>query len=142
MKKSIPLKEIVGFLPYGLQMIFQSKGGRIVTVNGIKNLDHGIAVLNNSYSFWLHSSGFKPIVRPLSGLTKEITHNGETFVPAKKYDLIQDSEGNFCDRLYADQCESPFVYIPITNRNEWLFELKFDVYDWIKDGLAVDINTI
>lgn len=25
---------------------------------------------------------------------------------------------------------------------EKLKELKFDVYDWIKDGLAIDINTL
>lgn len=134
MKKSIPLKEIVGFLPYGLQVhrVAEANNPHIVT------LTTGVLMLweDNYYD------EFKPIVRPMSDINKQIAYNREIFIPAEKYDLIQDSEGNFFDRIYADQCESPFVDVSITYRNEWIFELHFDVYDWIKDGLAIDLNTL
>ena len=170
MEKSIPLKEIVGFLPYGLQIYRLAEANNPQTVK----LTTGVLMLweDNYYD------EFKPIVRPLSDLTKEITHNGENFVPIVKiaemlgYDNLikfdEDSGYEFIEYGYIERYEDdqqPYVFgywkdglfgfwydeqddtCPInhfTNLSaiNLLHELHFDIYDWIKDGKAIDINTL
>ena len=70
-------------LPYGL-MLFQEdlSGGRIFPLLGINQM-HGYGIFTGDVGDynWSYFEGFKPILRPLSDLTKEIIHNGNTFIP-------------------------------------------------------------
>lgn len=71
------------------------------------------------YSTWTYND-FKPILRPLSDLTKEITHNGETFVPLSKL----DSEYQLTDEWWLDQpIEWPYFLFNI------MVSWHFDVFD-------------
>jgi hypothetical protein len=96
----------------------------------------------------------KPILRPLSDLTKEIYHNAEKFVPIDrikkrmlkdiKYidkDSVQSihfSKGNVCiiSINYEVVGECPLEFY------NSLVGWHFDVFGLIEAGLAIDLNTI
>ena len=93
---------------------------------------------------------FKLHLRPLSDLTKEIEHNGEKFKPFDELSnfLYITEKDNFDTVLSARLwVETMILYRPdcLTlpfNVVQKLFEWHFDVFGLIKDGLAIDINTI
>ena len=80
----------------------------------------------------------KPILRPLSDLTKEIEVDGEKFVPA-----IELNWSNITTDILSKS-------INLTNKFNNLFafdykkllEWHFDVFGLIEKGLAIDINTL
>ena len=88
----------------------------------------------------------KPILRPLSDLTKEIEVNGERFVPIewlnknKSVKLIKviNTQGDI--EVFNGKTSNWrfFEYCVI----EKLFEWHFDVFGLIEAGLAIDINTL
>lgn len=133
MKEQLTLKHLAPYLPYELQMIFESTGGRIITLIGItKQGKYGIVITSGQGGLWL-SQGWKPILRPMSDLTKEIEHNGEKFVPEEVLmRLNQKDSSDYFSELILDAYE-------ITSK---LFEWHFDVFDLCSKGLAIDINTI
>jgi hypothetical protein len=136
--KTIELKHLAPYLPYGLD---------------VETLDYKIDYVGKKYDkligfhqwdktglLWscILEGGskpdvtrIKPILRPLSDLTKEIEHNGEKFVPMNRF---------------FDE----FGYLPNTSHHEHLqvqvyyniLEWHFDVFGLIDKGLAVDINTV
>lgn len=139
MKKQIPLKEIVGFLPYELK-IENSFGQK-------KN--YFLYRTDNYETIKRLGEYAKPVVRPLSDLTKKITHNGETFVPIWKiselfFDDLDIKRNKTTGKIeiimltndYSEEIDF-FVGSEII---EILKEWNFDVYDWIKDGLAIDMS--
>lgn len=154
--ETLTIKELAPYLPYGVHLM-------------------------NEYGKWhnttLHEKisiyrmlEMKLLLRPLSDLTKPITHNGETFVPMEK--LCND----FCNRtpcnpefgtskilMHADNgggLKWWFVYhrnkmtfelsddnrdmsnhtIPQYEMFQKLFEWHFDVFGLISRNLAIDIN--
>lgn len=154
MKKSIPLKEIVGFLPYGLKCYAQGVSTADTEFDEYpKPQEFEIVGLDVEYVSIYEESrtvteemeycDIIPCVRPLSDLTKEITHNGETFVPIRKfYDMrhVSDAELKpWLDEIIRElKNDNPFKL----SQFQQLYEWHFDIYDWIKDGLAIDINTL
>ena len=78
---------------------------------------------------------FIPICRPLSDLTKEIEHNGETFIPIERIGIYNP---NNVDCL-INQILSEFVEFSIM---ETLVRWHFDVVDLISKGEAIDVNTL
>lgn len=185
MEKSIPLKEIVGFLPYNLQCQYEGiiNGSEIAKdrkefekenepfanwkdyeeIEPIYGLKIGyLKELRNTKKYWkayigikynglkgfFNGYGFKPIVRPMSDLTNEINHNGKTFIPLVKH---VESMGEPCedfDPFFLTDYETAVLNIMSCSEIrtqydlEFLLEHKFDVYGWIKDGLAIDLNTL
>lgn len=89
----------------------------------------------------------KPVLRPLSDLTKEIEVNGEKFVPC---DILFKCDAMDVIMGFSSK-EDAFNFISDKNRNElcfpldfWtkIFELHFDIYGLIEKNLAIDINTL
>lgn len=86
----LELKHWLSYLPYKVKfyderaeiiwrlLSFDLYGGDITFYRRFSVDKTSINYLNEDFSF------IKPILRPLSDLTKEITHNGETFVPLIK----------------------------------------------------------
>ena len=78
----------------------------------------------------------KPIYRPLSDLTKEITHKGERKVLLNQLldseiikFYLKDGGGFDCKMLrYGDI--------------EMLLQHHFDINGWIEQGKAIDVNTL
>lgn len=80
----------------------------------------------------------KPLLRPLSDLTKEIEHNGERFVPIERIsemygiDIMTDERNN----LIAPITLEPY------NAIRQLCEWHFDLFNLVSRNLAIDLNTI
>lgn len=76
--ETLELKHLAPYLPYGLKGIYNET---IITLslNGYSSVDE----IGYDISLFL-SCKIKPILRPLSDLTKEIEVNGEKFVPLQK----------------------------------------------------------
>jgi len=72
----LELKHLSPYLPYEIRCKMNGNGN-IETLNGLSVSWAYFSFLNDNYEFY----EFKPILRPLSDLTKEIEYNGEKFVP-------------------------------------------------------------
>lgn len=88
MKDTIKLHEICGYLPYGMKVRWCD--GKVDKINPWIDYDaksEGEIDLQ-LFLFVIHETDtpedLKPLLRPLSDLTKEIEHNGERFVPIYK----------------------------------------------------------
>lgn len=164
----LELKHLAIYLAHELRMIFEGKGGRIITLTGITNQGKlGTTITDGYGGMWLDTCRFKPILRPMSDLLLEIEHKGEKFIPIEKLrelyceDSERDNGGYFFEQLVFKDKEF-FIYtddrfytsdyhyqthesigyelsILIYNK---LLEWHFDVNDLIEDGLAIDINTL
>jgi hypothetical protein len=122
----------------------------------------GLKTFTNGYDL-------KPILRPLSDLTKEIEVDGNKFIPIIELACLNGAFGNDKDRLYVEEkyfrSENEIVYfvnyhtggdeddyiLSISYGSIWctgyqivqkLFEWHFDVFGLIDQGLAIDINTL
>ncbi len=162
--KTIELKDIVGYLPYGL---IGYQEGHICRIDMQFVARYGVQLCN-----------YKPILRPMSDLTKEIIHRGEKFVPIveigkllgygnlEKYEIDGVIEYGFETR-YADDAqgytfgwhqtsqsfgvwydqideETPSVERLIMNVDAFdkLAEWMFDYRGLIPQGLAINMNTL
>jgi len=93
-----------------------------------------------------------PILRPLSGLTKEIEVNGYRFVPIEgidqlfgdyntSYEVSRNGTSIFEYKetsIYTFYNVNCFPWFIIQKLHEW----HFDTNNLIKEGLAIDINTL
>lgn len=148
----LELKHLAPYLPYGLkaEMLAYEKdyvGKQYDEIIGLhewsKNKDWVCLTAGGSKPSF---DTIKPILRPLSDLTKEIEVNGEKFVP---YDYFyDDSENDWFDGnvwmnyMFEGNIEkSDIDFIPYYIIQK-LFEWHFDVFELIENRLAVDINTI
>lgn len=142
----LELKHLAPYLPYGLKI---NINGMETTLTGIKQTYRDSLLINHSFMVWESlTENKKPILRPLSDLTKEIECNGEKFTPIYKlrkygfYTVKNDDyfirrEGSFGGWSGFENCESlPFFIIQL------FLEWHFDVFGLIDAGLAIDINTL
>lgn len=153
----LELKHLAPYLPYSLKIQFtqiddDGIGGigelyKIETGKSEKRLfEIDPTIIVGDYELYILEDDIKPILRPLSDLTKEIEVNGEKFVP---YDYFyDDSENDWFDGnvwmnyMFEGNIEkSDFDFIPYYIIQK-LFEWHFDVFELIENRLAVDINTI
>lgn len=146
MKDAIKLHEICGYLPYGLKMRFENGNGREITLTGINGGDgFAVRISDGRQSYWLDDCGFKPVLRTLSDLTKEIEHNGKKFVPW--IELEMDYREGYNDLVMEF---NPFK-IGLRNKSmgtselvpyeliQKLFEWHFDVFGLLDRNLAVNL---
>lgn len=136
--KTLEKKHLSAYWPYDLNVMHQS--GIIMKMTGER-------LSGDFLSMESVLDGFgKPILRPLSDLTKEITHNGKTFVPYKVIEQEFNIEDLDKDLNYLIKREDDGnVFISIHKQIqilERLYEWHIDVYNLIEAGLAVDINTL
>src|SRR6478736_5084359 len=106
MKDKLQLHEIAGYLPYGLkcqyQFISKITGYTELRIGAVLGLKQGLCeiqiLINNKSNdpIWEKIDlNTKPILRPVSDLTKEITHNGKTFVPLVELFNIRYASGAY-----------------------------------------------
>ena len=101
----LEIKHLAPYLPYGLKVyhsafMFRSNwneneiGVMVGATDNIQNETFDIVMIRERDKYKLQDSRnhFKPILRPLSDLTKEIEHNGEKFVPILELARLS----NFC----------------------------------------------
>lgn len=174
MTKKLELRHLAAYLPYKLKCQnpknYYYSGCRIdspnLTMCGLRDEYISFDEVPAFYPI-VH---FKPILRPLSDLTKEIEVNEERFVPAlvlaelamnkeNVKEVIKNSNSFGFDYKIVNK---PFGKIlKVTRLDEWillislneperckhyifekLIEWHFDVFSLIEAGLAIDINTL
>ncbi len=127
--KTLELKHLAPYLPYKLEL-FCSNGT-------IVDLDKDY--FDEDWSCGYKDGHLKPILHPLSSLTKEIEVNGEKFVPfdnmyLKAYKEICELTDE-ADPSKIIEAMPYYIYIK-------LFEWHFDCFSLIENNLAIDINTL
>jgi hypothetical protein len=103
-----------------------------------------MTISNNEYQYDVEFDDVKPILFPLSSLTKEIEINGEKFVPYKKlgWELI-NGDSEFGQVVYCEYGESPKTAVNVLDYLDDLQKLqewKFDIYGLIEKGLAIAVT--
>jgi hypothetical protein len=144
---SIELKQIAPYLPYGLTWFCLDQDSReyeqlpFVSIN-LANEELEIGGMDIPIDELPYPNGLtiKPILRPLSDLTKEIEVNGEKLIPIKGMFLPHGERKILTywaneNKCWMGQQISYLIY-------QELFEMHFDVFGLIEQGLAIDINTL
>lgn len=129
----LELEYIAPYLPFGLKVDSGGQMEELTTLDtnhDIQTSFRGHLINHTRLEF------IKPILRPLSDLTKEIEHNGERFVPI---DVIFKECGftkttNHFQEFTEDVRAGKTEYRAISR----LFEWHFDVFELIEKGLAVN----
>lgn len=145
--KELKLEHLAPYLPYDLKITHVGQPEVMYTMNTIINScfigDH--SNLDDEYNTKLYL--IKPILRPLSDLTKEIEVNGKKFVPAEYLWMCDIAEwksfeiyGKIPD--YWDACMKVIPYETEYRTMQKLFKMHFDVFGLIEKGLAIDINDV
>jgi hypothetical protein len=166
-------------LLYGLKFAHFHCGifNKIADINGslTRGYYRAISIGLNNKSFKViqlnHLNDYKPILHPLSDLTKEIEHNGEKFVPIVELAKIAYSKLHWKCGIEGDKCflysqrgnkEYQFLYcqseqsfstlsIPRNDTKyvpyclqlfQKLIEWKFDIAGLIEKGEAIDVNSL
>lgn len=88
--------------------------------------------LSNVESLIDGSSTAKIALFPLSALTREITVNGETFVPIERMrDLYNNQSGSFISRLdYVDVCET-FTLFGLEEDDSYEVSMPYLMYEFL-----------
>ena len=140
--KKLKLKHLAPYLPYGLNTQFWVNDAAYVKLMVDEKRDKLLTSQNVHFVL----TYCKPILRPLSDLTKEIEVNGEKFVPLRRlnedseYPLLIEDDGTI---YFTDACELNMLEITsIYDIFQKLYQWHFDVFGLIPEGLAIDINTL
>jgi hypothetical protein len=144
----LELKHIAPYLPYELglfknnvkeELILSSLSAERMTVGVIRFYEKGAEF--EKYTF----DSVKPILRPLSDLTKEIEIEGNRFVPVellkkdffvKEIDFFNKKIGIYMQSVGHTVKPTPFFVYQKT------FEWHFDIFGLIEKELAVDCNSL
>jgi hypothetical protein len=140
-KRELKLEDLVGYFPYGLKGIIKDK------IVSLRSLHQNSLETNPSVHGFTYCSfrDFKPLLRPLQDLTKEIEHNGERFVPImliRNYGISKmECTNNDIDILlyyihaWEDKTKCPY----------WVFEimhaLHFNIHN-LPEHLCVNLNDV
>jgi len=136
-QNKLEIKHLASYFPYGLKFT----GG--YTLESI-SMDGEMMLISEHRGFINHRDGWNnitPILRPLSDLTKQIEHKGETFVPVEQIKwCMPNTPGwdNVKEFTYHDLSKTIIEHCVFDKVTEWMF----DVYGLINQGLAIDVNTL
>ena len=152
----LEIKHLAPYLPYNLKGFEQNENTYPNVINELVGIVSN-EMVRVSLNIFPYSSNtplieFKPILRPLADLTKEIMVNGEDFVPIDYFeigddynDIVDYGKGNVkLIGLLKDMAEHNFIHLCYMNYGVMikLFEWHFDVFGLIEKGLAIDINNL
>lgn len=96
---------------------------------------------NLNLSFLREIKDIKPILHPLSDLTKEIEHNGKLFIPIVELKNKAEIDLVYSESWYNDKDIDYTWNLPLWVI-EKLIEWHFDIADLIAKGEAIDVNTL
>jgi hypothetical protein len=166
MENKLEMKHLAPYLEHELKAKYQH---RTIEILGLKNNTpwSGQLSVQISKALWTYGYEIRPILRPLSDLTKEIDHNGEKFVPIvelakiatkeKKCYITNANQGTcYVDAEFnkkgffiysqntfmwqvGSKAEPQIVWNQISLFNK-LFQWHFDVFSLIEKGLAVPLT--
>jgi len=146
--EQLQLNHLAAYLPYKLKMMFP-KSGRIIELTGLQDKVDGLILYNTTdTNYHTGNWNFKPLLRPLSDLIKDIDINGELMAPCDYFEYGDENQDEIFrnasrdletigkNNLHHDIQFQPHGVI------EKLFEWKFDVFGLIPQKLAIDVNSL
>lgn len=135
----LELKHLAPYLPYGLKVkhtTFNELGEDLIITDDLESLHNECATFSKGMDYYFEDSEdndciIKPLLEPLSNLTKTITRNGVTFVAMDElHKLFAQSDLLYFD---VDNIElQPYIQI------QQLIEWRVDVFGLIDKGLAIE----
>lgn len=140
--KTLELKDICGYLPYGLRIMRPPTN--VPVVAELLDIRKDFTILGAG-----HIDTYRAVLRPMSDLTKEITHRGEKFVPMVELGECANVEVEVADfefkrdkvidvlfhNILSGERSSIIIFDKL---NEWMFDYR----GLISAGLAIDVNTL
>ncbi|MDR2233887.1 MAG: hypothetical protein LBE56_12315 [Tannerella sp.] len=82
MEKKLELRDVAGYLPYGLHCLNCDDCIEEIDFCNVGNLIRGIELQDDAEDDeWVASQQYKPVLRPVSDLYKPIQHNGKEEIP-------------------------------------------------------------
>lgn len=118
----LELKHLAPYLPYKLKYVNYSS----IYCYGMEKPLIGLITANNLMGFVDDRVSSKPILRPLSDLTKKIDHNGEKFVPVDN--LLCNPGFNWRHEI---------IHLCSYQNVSKLLEWHFDVFDLHSKNLCI-----
>ena len=140
--KTLKLKDICGYLPYGLRIM--KSPTNVPVVAELLDIRKDFTILGAG-----HIDTYRAVLRPMSDLTEEITHRGEKFVPMVELGECANVEIEVADfefkrdkvidvlfhNILSGERSSIIIFDKL---NEWMFDYR----GLISAGLAIDVNTL
>lgn len=139
--ESITIEQLAFYLPYELSVMrrYNNSPSAEYFKEKLTGLTTEKVILEGEQEDYIN---VMPILRPMSDVDSVVeTENGPYNFKAQ-LDLSKDPDGDWCEEIQADQCESPSVIVPIAAFNWWLFQYHFDVFGLIEKGLAISIHDV
>ena len=133
--KTLELKHLAPYLPYGLKLIGHTHG-EIVEMSEVNENNVNIKNRGFQYGWWADIFDVSPILRPLSDLTKEFEYKGKKIQVLNELGFANSVDVKESLLFVIGKLHIP--YSEFTKLCEW----HFDVFGLIEKGLAIDINTI
>ena len=131
----LEIRHLTSYLPYGLNIKDVKHGSVFEALHFITTPNQDFSLFKGNFDQLIKDKYLKPILFPLSSLTKEITINGKTFVPKK---LILDS-AKFHSEVPICVIDNDYRLWNVFEY-EILLSLKFDIYNLIEKGLAEPVT--
>lgn len=139
--KKLTIELLAPYLPYNLKMAvfdyyeegldeWEIKELSSLSIDDIEDLSEWWDVERNNYFL---NDEFKPVLHPLSDLTKEIEYKGERFVPFEKISMYNGVE------YLIEQIQLGLVEVIIYKN---LLKWNFDVSNLLENDLAINYNKI
>lgn len=132
-------------VPFGLMGTVKGKenvsGSLIYTLHACF---HKTSVCEVVGSSTFYTDKFKPILHPLTDLTKEIEHNGEKFIPVLKLLEANSFDINENPLELIEKYKGIYFDIDLLFLSDalLLIEYHFDICSLTEQGEAIDVNTL
>jgi hypothetical protein len=134
----LELKHIAPYLPYGVKFyVFDDPKFEKDYLKKYPNGQSRVDITISNVIDKIFKDRYKPILRPLSDLTKE---NINEMIEYSDFENIYFSS-NPSDLIFINTEEKNYLS-DIYRNLEFLFKNHFDVFGLIDAGLAIDINTL
>ena len=153
----LELKHLAAYLPYNLKLTRNGFIGYLIAIiNDEDSITECFEFKVSCSNWWENNTDknhYKPILRPLSDLTKEIKVNGDKFIPNCVLNArFVSNTGNLvpyrwlnCNlelEIHTEEYSQTIDLFDGFLIVQQLLEWHFDIYGLIDAGLAIDINTL
>lgn len=136
----LELKHLAPYLPYDCKVITNTKHIGFLSFTGNKSRQYHHLTID-----YVLDNQLKPILRPLSDLTKEMDFAGYKSYPMQEFYIMYGGGTGSKSQFEKDYYDN-IIYTPYKSLSyetvEKLFEWHFDVFGLIEKGLAIDVNTV
>lgn len=146
---NLELKHLSPYLPYSLKIEHPTMLVGKRKISELKNL--GQTNIEISHRLYVQISNCKPILRPLSDLTKEIEVMGKKFVPIEVLNNMLFTKHSKLEYYDSELCNGALLFstnikgyniLSMNEKVQKILEWHFDIFGLIEKGLAISIHDV